>query len=96
MSDEMTNLTVYAKEKNINTLESYKHLFYRTLYFKKFLEDKHKNSLNDNEKKIIVITHKAFINFATSKLAYDMEKIDKNPEDCCVTDNCEFISLYLN
>ena len=96
MSDEVSNLTIYAKEKNIKTLESFKHLFYRTLYFKKLLENNHKDSLLDNQKKIIVVTHKAFINFSTSKLAYNMKIIEKNPEDCCVTNNCEFVSLYLN
>ena len=95
MSDAVSNLTVHAKNLGIPRLESYKHVFNRCVKFKEFLKEKYKDSLNDTNKKVVVVTHKAFIHYSSSKLAYKMEKIEKNPEDCCLVDNCEMVSIYI-
>ena len=46
--------------------ESYKHAYQRFLEFKNYLLDKHKETINDKEKKIIAISHRLFISIATS------------------------------
>jgi len=76
-------------------LESFKHLFLRNLEFKNFLKQTHKKTLNDINKKIVVITHSAFSKLATSIKAYSMDKINDYPDDCLKLNNCEVISMLI-
>jgi len=76
-------------------LESFKHLFLRNLEFKNFLKKEHEKTLNDINKKIVVITHSAYSKLSTSLKAYNMEQINEYPDDCLKLNNCEVISMYI-
>jgi len=52
------------------------------------------NGEEDNEK-VLVFTHSAFIKIATSYLAYEMKEIESYPEDCVVINNCGMISMNI-
>ena len=73
--------------------ESYSHTYQRFLDFKKYIYEKHKNSMNNIEKKIIAMSHKSFISIATS----DYENIIKGKVSlsCLTLDNCELAPFSL-
>ena len=68
--------------------ESYKHAYERFIEFKKFINQKHKNSFDNKNQKILIISHKTFISIATSDKEY-LLKNNKISKDCLVLDNCE-------
>ena len=76
-------------------IETLNHCFYRGLNFKKFIKDKYKNDLNNNEKKIIVVTHSDYVRLASSKKAFDNETIKNFPDDGILLKNCECLSIYI-
>ena len=80
---------------NLYFLESYKHIFYRNYQFKEFLREKYKNSLNNKDMKVVIISHGGYCKIGTSKKAYEIEKIDKLPEDCYFFKNCEIVSMNI-
>ena len=69
-------------------LESYKHAYQRFIDFKNYINNKYVNSMNDTEKKILVISHKTFISIATSD-DNCIFKNNKTSKNCLVLDNCE-------
>ena len=87
---------IFNEEKSIQPFESFKHVYSRFLDFKQFLLEKHKETLNDLNKKIIVITHGDFLGVITNKYLYDSDDINYFPRDCCHCNNCDLISIYLN
>jgi hypothetical protein len=58
---------------NLYFLESYKHIFYRNYQFKEFLREKYKNSLNNKDMKVVIISHGGYCKIGTSKKAYELE-----------------------
>ena len=76
-------------------IETLNHCFYRSLNFKKFIKNKYKNDLNNNEKKIIVVTHSDYVRLASSKKAFDNEIIKNFPDDGILLKNCECLSIYI-
>jgi broad specificity phosphatase PhoE len=62
------------------------------------LKEKTSNELtNDFEEddKILVVTHSAFIRMSTTEMAYKLDRIECYPEDCYRPANCEIISLNI-
>ena len=86
---------IFNKESSLQPFESFKHVYSRFLDFKQFLMKKHKESLNDLNKKIIVITHGDFLGVITNKYLYDCDDINYFPRNCCHCNNCDIISIYL-
>ena len=85
----------FGVDSGFKRFETLNHLFKRNLEFKKFIYDKHKNTLEDTEKKIIIITHCAFTQISTSKKAYLGNLKNNFPDDCYKISNCEIISIFL-
>jgi len=82
-------------EFKMQRLESLNHMFQRSVSFKKFLNEKYKESMGDSNKKIFIISHSCFGQIFTSKECYNLKNINKYPKDCCETDNCEAISVFI-
>ena len=73
--------------------ESYSHTYQRFLDFKNYVYEKHKNTMNNIEKKIIVVSHKLFISIATSEPENSLKgKVSLN---CLSLDNCELAPFLL-
>lgn len=72
--------------------ETITHMFERNRKFKEFL----KEFKLENDEKILVFTHSAFIKISTSKLAYT-EDISEEifPNDCYSASNCELIPINI-
>ena len=64
------------KKNNLQPFESFKHVYSRFLEFKNFLAEKHKDSLNDLDKKVIVVTHGDFLSVITNKYLYENDDIN--------------------
>ena len=80
---------------NMKRLESLDHLFQRAVSFKEFLKEKYKNSLNNINKKIFIISHCCFGQMFTTKQCYNKKHIEDYPKDCCEMFNCEAISVFI-
>lgn len=78
-------LVEYAKKSGMKRLESLEHGYERAKKFKMFLKERYGN---DNDGKVIVVTHKTFIKLSTTQ----WEKC--NQKDCYDCDNCEMV--YVN
>ena len=98
----------YGKENYINNIidlinfnfdkhmESPKHVFERFNLFKQFLRDTHKNTLNDCDKKVFVITHNCFLKCGTSKKIYNYTINDDDiPSDGCLCNNFDVVSICI-
>jgi broad specificity phosphatase PhoE len=84
---------IFKEEKNIKPFESFKHVYERFLEFKNFLMNKYKDSMNDLNKKIIVITHGDFLRVITNKYLYNNDDENFFPKDCYHYKNCDIISI---
>jgi broad specificity phosphatase PhoE len=92
-SEEMLlQLARYYNSKKIR-METINHVFQRCLDFKNFLKEFLKNNSLQEDEKVLVFTHSAFVRLSTSQLAYSMKKVESYPEDCYHADNCEIISI---
>ena len=80
---------------NMKRLESLDNLFQRAVSFKAFLKEKYKNSLNNINKKICIISHCCFGQMFTTKECYNKKHIEDYPKDCCEMYNCEAISVFI-
>ena len=69
--------------------ESYKHAYERFIDFKNYLYEKHKDSIDNKNKKIIAISHKLFISIASSSSGFESDEINKFAPDCLTLNNCE-------
>ena len=78
-------------------LKSYKIILEKEIELKKQIEFniQNKNDLNNNEKKIIVVTHSDYVRLASSKKAFDNETIKNFPDDGILLKNCECLSIYI-
>ena len=95
MKESISGLGRIISELKMKRIESLNHLFNRTIKFKEYLKDKYKNEIDDNEKKIVIISHSCFGQMFTSKECYGKSNIKEYPKDCCVPNNCEAISVYI-
>ena len=86
---------IFNNGKLIQPFESFKHVYSRFLDFIEYLKIKHKESLDDLNKKIIVITHGDFLGVITNKYLYDNDDVNSFPKDCCHCKNCDIISIYI-
>jgi bisphosphoglycerate-dependent phosphoglycerate mutase len=93
LDESLQQLSKLANNKDLRP-ESLKYLFNRNLKFKEFLElEKLKDNNVNNEEKILVYTHSNFIKISTSVKAYDMNSIEKFPDDSNIIKNCEIITM---
>ena len=86
--EEVSKLIKERYESGLK-FESYKHAYERFLDFKKFLYDKHKDTIDNKDKKIIAVSHKLFISIITSNIKYETDEIKKFSPDCLLLNNCE-------
>ena len=86
---------IFNNGKLIQPFESFKHVYSRFLDFIEYLKIKHKESLDDLNKKIIVITHGDFLGVITNKYLYDNDDVNSFPKDCCHCKNCDIVSIYI-
>ena len=75
--------------------ESFKHVYSRFLEFKKYLFENQKDSLDNFDNKIIIVTHGDFLSVITNKYLYENDDENDFPEDCCYFKNCDIISIYI-
>ena len=86
---------IIFNKDSLQPFESFKHVYSRFLEFKNFLGEKHKDSLNDIDKKVLVVTHGDFLGVITNKFLYENDDINFYPDDCCHCKNCDIISIYI-
>ena len=82
-------------EQSLQPFESFKHVYSRFLEFKNFLVERHKKTLNEIDKKVLVITHGDFLGVITNKYLYGNDEQNYFPKDCCYCKNCDIISIYI-
>ncbi len=87
----LAKLLFRAKKRS----ESLRHLQGRFQKFKDFIKEKHKNTLNDKEKKIFVVSHSSFMTSGTDMTPYESETIQKFHPSCHSPKNCEIFSYKL-
>ena len=75
--------------------ESYKHAFERFKDFKNYLCEKHKDNMQNKDKKIIIISHRLYISIGTSHCNYDSDNVKKTSSDCLMLKNCEIAPFLL-
>jgi broad specificity phosphatase PhoE len=80
----------YAQKKRF---ESLKHLQFRFNKFMEFIKENHKNSLNNTNDKILVVTHDSLIKCATDRTPYETDDIQKYNQNSYSAKNCEIISI---
>ena len=86
---------IIFNKNSLKPFESFKHVYSRFLEFKKFLSERHKDTLNDFNKKVLIVTHGDFLGVITNKYLYNNDDINADPEDCCYCKNCDMISIYI-
>ena len=95
---EKGDMEIYKKEvskiieerfKNKLKFESYEHAYQRFIDFKNYLNDKHKDTINNKEKKIIAISHKLYISIASSNPESILKGSNKTSVGCLSLKNCE-------
>ena len=59
------------------------------LIFKNYILDRHKDTIDDKNKKIIAISHKLFISIASSSCDFESDSIKKVSSGCLSLNNCE-------
>ena len=89
---EMEKLAGY-RIKIHKKFESLNHEYNRFLDFKNNLNKIHKSSLEDTNKKILMISHSSFIKVSTSPVPY-LETNKKVHPSCHAMKNVEIISIY--
>ena len=74
--------------------ESYKHTYEIFIDFRNDVNDRHKDDIN-NDKKILIISHKLFISISTSTCEFKSDEIKDVSFDCLSFDNCEIAPFIL-
>lgn len=83
-------------ENKIERLESLYGLYQRFEKFKKEIKEKHKETLNNKDKKILVITHSAILKIIQIKFDNNTnKKSNKLPDNIFLPKNCEIISINI-
>ena len=86
---------IFKDENSLQPFESFKHVYSRFLDFKNYLISNHKDTLEDSNKKIIIITHGDFLGVITIKYLYENDDINYFPNECFHCKNCDIISIYI-
>ena len=94
MKNGLSDLVKLSYKKN-KRLESLKHLQERFKKFCDYIKDQHKDSLNDKNKKIFVISHCAYMKSGTDMTPYKSDNIQKFHNSCYTPKNCEILSYNL-
>ena len=92
LKKELSQLAVIRYQQN-KRFESLKHLQIRFNKFIEYIKEKHKNTLDNKEQKILVVTHSSFIKCATDRTQYDNEDIQIYHKNAYSSKNCEIISI---
>jgi len=92
--EEVANI-IKERYKTKLKFESYSHTYQRFLDFKNFIYEKHKDTMNDLDKKIIAISHKLFISIATSIPESVLNGKGKVSLNCLSLNNCELAPFSL-
>ena len=95
IKEEIAGLGKIIVDAGMRRIETLNHLFQRVLKFKSFLKEKYGNELDDNNRKIIIVSHSCFGQIFTSKLCYELKDINDYPKDSCDMKNCEAVSVFL-
>jgi broad specificity phosphatase PhoE len=99
LPEAVSNFSKFGVNLGLKRFESLKHIFLRNLEFKNFLKKTYTelNTINDKNKKVIVITHNAFCKMSTSLIAEEnINNINNDfPNDCYSINNCEIISMLI-
>ena len=82
----------YAQKKRF---ESLKNLQIRFNKFLDYIKEKHKETLNNLDEKILVVTHDSFIKCATDRRLYESKDIQNYHDKCYSPKNCEIISIKI-
>ena len=90
----LSDLAKLSHKKN-KRLESLKHMQERFKKFCDYIREKHLDTLNDKNEKILVISHCAFMKIGTDMTPYQSEKINEFHSTCYSPINCEIISYKL-
>jgi len=75
--------------------ESLKNLQYRFNKFLDYIKDKHRETLNNLDKKILIVSHDSFIKVATDRRIYETKDVQKYHDKSYSSKNCEIISIKL-
>ena len=92
---ELEKLAIYRIQSGIR-FESLKHEYQRFIDFSKYLINKHKETLNNKNNKILSISHSGFIKVATSNEPYENDKINISNTYIKFLDNCKIISIFID
>ena len=92
---ELEKLAIYRIKSGIR-FESLKHEYERFIKYSNYLYKKYKDNFNDNNKKILSISHSGFIKVATSKTIYENDNIKKSNTYCQFLENCQIVSILLD
>ena len=95
INQSIIDLGKLISDLKLKRIESLDHLFNRSCKFKDYLKDKYKDELDDYNKKIVIVSHSCFGQIFTSKEIYGKSNIKEYPKDCCISCNCEAISVYI-
>ena len=79
----------------IECFESFKHACDRFNEFRKFLKEKHKDTLEKIDDKVLVVTHSDLFAVVTSETPYNNDDIFDFHDDCYDLENCEIVSIYI-
>jgi len=85
---------IFNKE-GLQPFESFKHVYSRFLEFKNFLREKYKDSLDNIDNKVIIVTHGDFLGVITNKYLYENDDVNAFAKDGCHCKNCGIVSIYI-
>ena len=78
-----------------NKVESIKHVFERVVDFRKDMYKYHGNTFDNENSKILCVTHSGFIRTITSRELYEEKNYNNFQDDSLSIENAGIISVYL-
>ena len=75
--------------------ESFKHSHERFEEFKRYLHEEFKDTINNKDKKVLCVSHGAFIRTATSPVPFLKDEIKETIDNLYYVKNAEIISLLI-
>ena len=90
-------LVQFARNNSIieNRVESIKHVFNRFVDFRKDMYKYHGNTFDNENSKILCVTHSGFIRTITSRELYEENNFNNFQDDSLSIENAGIISVYL-
>ena len=83
------------KNKTMEKYESFKHSYERFQDFKTYLKNEHKGTYNDNDRKILCVSHSNFIKSATSPVPFLQDKMYEKTDHLYKPQNGEIMTLII-